>query len=261
LFLLDVSSGYPAKKGFMRLLKLSAFLIVFASINPVSAQSRTIGFSANPMTDMTTEQEFGPKSPSYYEKYYAIVKGQKVQGSPLLYTTWVEGSVTTADGRVFSGYKLKYDVFSQTIQFLSGKDSMEVNEEIRDFVLTVTADKIVTTSKFINANLYKKEKTIFYYEILLDEEKGQLLRTNKKVVAELNSGIPSYDGSKCFRPEIAYFFFDNATKKISKIRADGSNLPVLLHLSRESSAEVELMMTNYLPGQDMIAALKPFFKN
>jgi hypothetical protein len=240
------------KTSALSTLSFFLFISLFAS-----AQNMKQPFPVT--TTMTAEQEFSKKYLMYFDQYSAVVNGQRVMGIPFLYHEWFNGTITTADGRLFNGYKLKYDIFSQAVHFLSGKDSLEVNDEIKDFVLQVAEGETVTPLKFVNANNYKKEKTIFYYQVLIDEQKGQLLKANKKIVAEMSSGLPAYEGQKYFKEEFVYYYYDKTSQKISKVKADGSNLPALLQLSSDRAKQLELLMGN--SGGDLITMLKPYFQN
>src|ERR1044071_2785551 len=138
-----------------------------------------------------------------------MIDGQKVLGIPFLFHEWFDGSLTTPDGRVYTDYKFKYNVQNQTIHFLSGKDSMEANEDVKEFTLKFEKKDSVITLRFVHANQYqKKVNQPIYYEILLDDEKGQLLKLNKKVVATSGDGLLASRTMKYLKLEPSYFYFD-----------------------------------------------------
>jgi hypothetical protein len=189
------------------------------------------------------------------------VDGQMVLGTPFLFWEWFSGYLTTADNRKYDTYKFRYNVYNQTVSFLNGKDSLDVDDVISEFVLNIPQGDSIVTSRFVNADQYKKEKTPFYYEVLLDNARGQLLKTNKKIITTENKdGLMSTQGRKYFNLIFTYFYFDKTTKKITKIRPDGSNMAALLGLSEEESRNLDLSSFDLSKEDDMIKFLKRYFE-
>lgn len=190
-----------------------------------------------------------------------IIKGDRVFGTPFLYDEWIDGTIVTADGRTYY-YKTRYNVYEndQIISYMYGKDSMDVNEEIKGFSLQVpvNADS-VRNIQFVSANQYQHEKSTFYYEVVLDNEKGQLLRANKKVIATADNGVLSVAGKKVFSLKSTFYYFDKSTKKIYKIRSDGSNVRELLNLDKNNQGNISPESYDFNKGEDIISFFTYYF--
>ena len=212
---------------------LLPILVLMLVCNSAIAQINAAGYIDHgnpfiPITQMTGEEEFRRKYNTYFDEYSVIVKGKRVLGTPWLVPDWMNGSLTTPDNRVYTIYKLKYDALNQAVFFLNGKDSLEVNEDIKEFSLTIKAPDTTIVTRFISSNQYQTEKKAFYYEVIIDNSMGQLLKTNQKVVTEASNGLPAYDGKKVLAIESEYFYYDKASKKLIKIKVNGSNLKEVL---------------------------------
>src|SRR5262249_10588551 len=115
--------------------------------------------------------------------------------------------------------------------------------------------------RFVNANQYKKERTPFYYEVLVDDEKGQLLKLNKKVIAtESKEDVLSTQGKKYFNLVFSYYYYDKATKTITKIKPDGSNINSILNLTPEKANDLGVSSFDCSKEGDIIGLIKLYFK-
>ncbi|MEO8404288.1 MAG: hypothetical protein ABI480_06825 [Chitinophagaceae bacterium] len=191
----------------------------------------------------------------YLVDYYTVINGQKVLGLPFLYAEWCTGTISTPDGREYTDYKLKYNVQNQSVSFLNGNDSMEVNESIKDFTLKVAVGDSLITSRFANSTQYQKNGKELYYEVLIDNEKGQLLKTNTKKVATADDGIIASSTSRYLKLESDYFFYDKKTKKLTKIKPD-NDLKSTLNLTDAQAKD--LYSDTYEPASE--ESLLMFFK-
>jgi hypothetical protein len=214
--------------------------------------------SNTPLNLTTDDQWFKDRRVNYYWDESYIINGRRVLGTPFLYHTWEKGTVTTADGRQYAGYRLKYDAYHQTVYFNNGADSLEIDEEIKEFRLSVVYPDTITTSVFVNANQYKKEKKNFYYEILLDSKIGQVLKYNKKIVSEANKNIPLYEGKKFFELECTYFYYNKATNQITQIKANGSNIAAIL--DGDDTMTAELKNYDFSLEEQLIAFFMKYFE-
>ncbi|MEO5563469.1 MAG: hypothetical protein ABIR18_08540 [Chitinophagaceae bacterium] len=208
------------------------------------------------VVNINGQDGFYLKKDLYLTESYTIISGRKVLGIPFLFMNWLDGVLTTPDGRVYSDYKLKYNVQNQTISFLNGKDSLEVNEEIKEFTLKfVNGDSVITT-RFVHSGQYQKGKSL-YYEVLFDSEDGQLLKANQKVVASLSEGIIGGDSKKSLKLESELFYFDKKTKKISKV-TPSSNIGYILHLNEQETTELSANAVNTSNEEEVIKFLKRY---
>jgi hypothetical protein len=248
--------------------KLSAFIVVIAALflNKAMAQSmqgpavgprNTSAFSN--IVNISGEDGFYVKKELYLTGYYTIIDGQKVLGIPFLYPEWFTGTISTPDGRLYTDYKLKYNAQNQTVSFLNGKDSMDVNEDIKDFTLKITRDDSVITSRFVHSSQYQKGKN-FYYEVLVDNERGQLLKTNQKVVATADeNGLIAQQTTKYMKLESAYFYYDKKTKKITKLRPS-DDIKTILHLSPQDVTDTNAESVDMSSEESLITFFKNYFE-
>jgi hypothetical protein len=188
-----------------------------------------------------------------------IINGQRVLGTPFLYYEWLNGFISTPDGRVYN-YPLRYDVSNQNVYFTLNSDSMQVNEEIKEFILEVVTGDSLVRSRFVNANQYKKESRTFYYEVLLESDKGQLLKLNNKVVATLNDELLASNAKKYFKLEASYFYYDKITKKIARIKPGGSNIPALLNLNQEQASSIQIVNNDLSNEAELIKIFSTYLK-
>jgi hypothetical protein len=208
------------------------------------------------IVNINGQDGFYLKKDLYLRDSYTIINGQKVMGIPFLFLEWYGGSITTADGRVYNDYKLKYNAENQTVHFLNGSDSLEVNEELREFSLRVPRTDTLITARFINSSQYHRGETI-YYEVLLETETGQLLKTNQKLVANADQTIMGT--RKYLKLESNYFYFDKKTKKLSKIKAFG-NIDSILNLTPEESKELQIQSIEVSDESQLQAVFKKYFE-
>ena len=197
----------------------------------------------NPMSAVSTEDLFkGKETFLYYNEVY-IIDGQKVFGTPFLIHDWSDGTIIGTDGQIYSGYKLKYNAYDQSVLFQQGNDSLEVTNEIKDFTLTLKIKDSTEVLHFINANQFKKENTKFYYEVLAEDDGGQLLRYDRKFVDDADKSMPTLEGQKFFDMEFSYFYYDINKKKLTRIKADGSNIESIL--GKDAIAKSGLSLSDY----------------
>ncbi|MFI5133581.1 MAG: hypothetical protein ACHQEB_04555 [Chitinophagales bacterium] len=212
-----------------------------------------------PLSTVSTEDLFKGKQTLYYYNEVYVVKGVKVFGTPFLYHDWSAGTIIGADGKIFTGYQLKYNAFDQAVLFQQGKDSLEVTDEIKEFTLEIKIHDTVENFHFVNANQYKKEKSKFYYEVLSEEDAGQLLRYDRKFVSDVDKSMPTLEGQKVFDIEFSYYYYDKNSKKITRIKADGTNIESIL--GKEAIAQSGLLLNdfNLSTEQDLRKFFDEFF--
>jgi hypothetical protein len=179
---------------------------------------------------INSEDGFYLKKDLALTDYMTYVQGEKVFGTPYLFFEWLKGTITTVDGRTYQ-YPIRYDAYDQLISFANGKDTLDVTDEIREFSLSIPVQDSVIVSRFINANQFKNEKSTFYYEVIFDCSKGELLKTLQKNISSITDGLLASRGKKYFSVEMKYFYYDKNEKKILKITNDKEKLFHLLKIS------------------------------
>lgn len=243
-------------KYHFRLFPLVLFLFI-ASIS--SAQHNYYGSYVPPLdrSPFHLILTINPQDGAYLKKdlgtrdLMTTMHGEKVLGTPFLLYEWSEGSLTTADGRSYT-YPLRYNVFDQLVSFMNGADTLDVTDAIKEFSLNASVNDTAVVLHFINADQYKKEKKTFYYQVILDSKKGQLLKTYQKSIASLTDGLLESKGTKYFDLKSDYYYYNKDTKKISKIKADGSDLQEVLEPGNKSSL-------HFSDDEELIRYLKNYF--
>jgi hypothetical protein len=213
------------------------------------------------IVNINGQDGFYLKKDLYLTQSYTIINGEQILGIPYLFIDWTGGTLTTPDNRVYADYKLKYNVQNQTLNFLNGTDSLEVNEPVKEFMLNIPVGDSVIHSRFVHSSLYQRGNSSFYYEVVLDSDKGQLVKTNKKVVASVSDGVlTSTLTKKYFKLESEYFYYDKQTHKINKIKPS-SNMRSLLHLTEEDAKRLAVDSFDLSGEQDIIRLMKAYFDN
>ncbi len=238
------------------------FFLLLISNGPVCAQNPNIGrVDLVPVSTVSNEDLFKYKTTFYYENEVYIVDGIKVRGTPFLYHDWAPGIIIGVDGKIFTDYQLKYNAFNQTVLFQQGKDSLEVTNLIKEFTLSVKYGDSVENFRFVNANEYKKEKTTFYYEVLSENDFGQFLRYDRKLINDFNKNMPIYEGQKFFDLEYSYYYYDKINKKITRVKAGGGNIEELLGKEAIARSGLSLKDYNFSSEQDMRNFFTQFFNS
>lgn len=211
------------------------------------------------VVNINGQDGFYLKKDLYLTDNITIIDGQRVLGIPFLFLEWQDGSLTTPDNRVYTDYKYKYNVENQTISFINGKDSMEVNEEIKEFTLKVLKKDSVINVRFVHGNQYQKRVNApFYYEVLLDNDKGQLLKLNKKVVTTVGDGILAARTSKYLKLEPSYYYYDKQTKKLIRIK-ETTDITTIIPLTEEDKKELSPDSFDFGNEENTIKFFKQYF--
>jgi hypothetical protein len=223
----------------------------YVSNSPTVKSSFTKGYI--PPTQSYNIQKGGVKN-EYAEM---IIEGKTVIGFPFIFYNWAEGSITLQDGKYFTGYKLKYDIYGQTILFLNGDKSLEVDGEIKEFTLQNPEGNI---TQFINAKSLSKQKSNLYYEVLANAEKGMLLKVYKKVVTSIINQIVDVQGTKYLEMQTEYFYFDRVSKKLLPVKNEKSDIEKVLKIDAENSEKLKLNTYDFANENEFISFFKTVLK-
>jgi len=210
------------------------------------------------MVNINGQDGFYLKKDLYLTETYTIIGGRKVMGTPFLFKDWLEGVIITPDGRVYPNYTLQYNVQNQTVSFSNGTDSLEVNEAVKEFSLKFKLGDSVITSRFISSAEYQKGK-LFFYELLLDDEKGQLLKTNQKVVATQPFDMIGADTKKYLKLENEYFYYNRTTKKITRI-STAADIRTALQLTDQQMNELQVNSIDVVNEVDLLRVFKSYLQ-
>jgi hypothetical protein len=215
----------------MRFMKLSLFaaLLLMLSVAAVGQRTGPLDRGSSRL-GVTASSGVTNQGTTYHDDVITKVNGETVYGLPFLYNEWLPGTVVTADGRSFNGYLLRYDILNQRLWFQQGEESFEVTDSVIQFNLAGLT--------FIHSSQLKKAKHPFYYQSLLNIGPGRLLKTNQKKIVRRDLNLPLKSDKKIFETEKEYYYFDNASKKISKLRRDGSDLSTLFKLTADEETAI-----------------------
>ncbi|TXJ29678.1 MAG: hypothetical protein E6Q24_00245 [Chitinophagaceae bacterium] len=237
--------------GLLILSALSSFSQITPVVQPATPAPAAAGMYPN--TGMATEDEFNRRGRLYNTAYYVMVDGQKVMGTYFWDPEWLEGSLITGDNRLVNVYKFKYDSYHQSVFFLTEKDSLEVDEEVKEFTLRQPTGDSVKSFRFINSNQYKKGEKANYYQLLVDKDKGQLLKLNQKKVTDLSEGIAVNEGKKYFEETAQYFYYNKEKKKLIKLKLTETAVQSALGLDEKQAQDIQGHNGNMAIEKDLIS--------
>ncbi len=202
-----------------------------------------------------TRQIKDPRALVLFYKAY-IINGRNVVGSPFLYEDWLQGKIETTDGRIFEGYKLKYNAFHQTLFFKTPTDSLEVNESVKSFNLLSTYNNEVKNLYFDYFDKVPKLNTPVYLEVLYDGDKGKLYKLNTKTVTPTSSNLPNNSENLVFDLKYHIFYFTKKGNKLLLIKYDFSNLEDVLKPSPAALAILKTMKKDFKEEASLINYVK-----
>lgn len=231
--------------------KLSAvvFLLIGFLSNSQPPPVRMASAGSNPLTN-SVNILYDRTTIAVNEEAY-MINGEEVIGFPFLYYNWSNGTVIIADGKTYSNYKLKYNIYNQTIFFSDGKDSLEAVDPIKEFYLLIPDDKGQKKYSFVHTSMFQKTKKSFYYEVMADSTNWELLKVNRKVVKTMTNALPVYKGKKVFQLETEYFFYDKQEKKIIPVKADWSRFADALKLSEADKTRLGAQAYDFTKESDI----------
>ena len=151
---------------------------------------------------------------------------EKISGQPFFTNDWRKGTVILENGNTYDSYLLKYNTNNQTLLLQQGKESIEIEQKIKEFYLDV--DKY-SKLHFINANIYSLNLK-GYFEVVDDNKDCRLLRFNKKTGESNSEKFTNLTESKTFQNTIDYFIFNKSLNKFSSYKKADPKLKSLYEL-------------------------------
>lgn len=228
--------------------------ILFAAAFTLSTAALHAQYQPVEYYNVSTQAARATRGADNPEGKTTMIDGNRVAGFPFLYDQWLPATITLQDGRVFENYKIKYDTYHQIVFFLSGKDSLEVADPIKDFTLEAPLRKM----SFTNAGLYKKQKRASYYEILFDAAKGQLLKANKKILGTDGSSLVDAANAKYFKTASEYFYYNITTDKLIQIGNTAQSIRSDLKLTKEQEEKLNFSSFDFSNDTDIITFFKSY---
>ncbi len=159
------------------------------------------------------------------------IDGQGIAGTPYLNDDWLSGAVILEDGRKYDAYKFKYNIYSQVLSFLNGNDSLEVDENIKEFLL-IDAEQSITL-KFVNAKNYGwREKRPMFLELVNETDVCTFLIQYKKVIESSDQSLVKFRESKFLKTINEYYIYNKKAAKLTTFDKADSNLKKLFSVNK-----------------------------
>lgn len=158
-----------------------------------------------------------------------LIDGQNISGTPFMADDWRKGTILLKNGALYENYKLKYDIYHQELLFLTKGKEMVVTDPVQEFII---ADDKGDLHHFINADMYKNLDHQQFYEILLIENRGHLLKANSMTIANSDE-IANAKVNKYLKPREAYYYYDKATGITRQFNFSSTSVEKALQLTPE----------------------------
>jgi hypothetical protein len=197
--------------------------------------------------------------PVRFTQQVVEIKGEKVIGSPFLFLDWTMGKAITPDKREYE-MLFKYDVYSQALHYFDGKDSLEINEPIAEFSLTVKDGPDQVVHSFKKADTYGKSKNKGYYEIVAENTTGILLKYYTMKIIALNYNLGGAAGNKTFDLSCTYWWYSKKDKKLADLRNDFKNILQYNKVTASQQEAIIGLALNYERETDALALMKEMDK-
>ena len=186
-----------------------------------------------------------------------VIDGENIAGTPYLDFQWRRGTILLKDGRIFDSYLLKFDTYHQEVMFLNGKDSMDVADPIKEFIIE---DRKGDVHHFINAEEYKKQKSPLFYEVLAEEKRGQLLKT-QHAVAATKDALTNAKVNKYITIESEYFYYDKASGKVIPMKFSASSVKSAIRLTPEEENTLFFSGYRFNDEDDLVKFFREYLKS
>lgn len=230
------------------------FIVMFISLAFAgSAGAQTGIMFTNGFSNLNFPYKTDPQN--YYLS--TLIDGELIAGTPYLDFDWRKGSIILKDGKTFDNYLLKFDTYHQVVMFLSGKDSLEVSDPIKEFTIE---DRKKEKHYFINADEYKKQKKPLFYEVLVGERRGQLLKTIR-TKATTSDEITNAKENKRLKFVYEYFYYDNATGKTSPVKFSAASVKSAIGLTQQQENELFFTSAHFGDEDDLVTFFRAYLKS
>lgn len=186
-----------------------------------------------------------------------LIDGEIIAGTPYLDFEWRRGTILLKDGKIFDSYLIKFDTYHQVVMFLSGKDSLEVSDPIKEFILE---DRKGEVHHFINAEEYKKQKKALFYEVLTEEKRGQLLKTTH-AVASTSDEITNAKENKRLKFAYDYFYYDKASGKVTPLKFSAGSVRSALNLTQQQENDLFFSGYRFNDEEDLLKFFRVYLKS
>jgi hypothetical protein len=123
-----------------------------------------------------------------------------LDGTPLLFPDWNEGTIQGENGIVYKGVKVNYDVLSRSILFLLNDNRFVFNEPVKGFTVESGAEKRIR--QFSRSATVHTDLPFGFVEVLVAGKSSFYKHVEKRVIE-----IPEYNsvGKKRIEEKIRYY--------------------------------------------------------
>jgi hypothetical protein len=227
--------------------KTIAFLAILCTFQLAQAQRpgapRLDPVPANVLGAVDPIAGYNKTAIQYKSGQYYVIGNHRVIGSPfLLGRVYKESTLQLKDGRSIVGVELLYDTYNQVLQFVNGKDTMELVDPVKEFSIMYPVEngkEATVKTNFINADQFGKGKIKGYFQELTDGKKAALLKLYSNRISDIpyNSIASEY---MMFEQFVEYYVY-TTDKKLHKLKL---NYPdVVKALDKDKRIE-EYLSTN-----------------
>jgi hypothetical protein len=232
-----------------------SLLAIFSIIVTVAVSAQSTSYSYGMFRDRLELN--GSWTPNLGNGNFVLINNERVAGSPFLFEEWADGYVKTPDGREYNQYRFKYNPYDGSVHFKNGNDSVEIDEKIGEFALTVTDpdDKQVKKLLFLPVANYPKVKNIKgYYQVVYDGALISVLKAYRKEIKTTSSALPGTADNKFFDTYWDYYYYDKTSKKITLVKGDFTALTPFLPLNDEEKNSFMLQIKDK-PTENLLSQL------
>lgn len=227
---------------------MAASLIIAGAANAQTGIMFTNGFSNLTFPYKTDPQNYSLNT---------LIDGEIIAGTPYLDYEWRRGTILLKDKRVFDTYLLRFDTYHQEVMFLNGKDSLDVADPIKEFILE---DRKGEVHHFINADEYKKQKSPLFYEVLAEEKRGQLLKT-QRAVAATKDALTNARVNKYITIESEYFYYNKATGKVVPLKFTAGSVRTATGITPQEENNLFFSGYHFNDEDDLVKFFREYLKS
>ncbi|MBO9659036.1 MAG: hypothetical protein J7527_09445, partial [Chitinophagaceae bacterium] len=122
-------------------------------------------------------------------------------------------------------------------------------------LISKAGDSTVTV-RFINSQQYDKKSPSVFYQVLLDDSKGQLMKLNQLKIEDLNEGLTVRDGKKAFKSANSYYYYDKQKQKLTKLRSGNRNIIAAMNKKESDLPGINLNDYDLSSDQGLISLVQ-----
>jgi hypothetical protein len=189
--------------------------------------------------------------------YHTLIDGAYILGTPYISDEWQKGVVLLENGSSFDNYLLKYDTYHQRLVFQSDKNAMEITDSIREFILE---GKDSAQYHFINAAEYGKTDKPLFYEVLVEEKKGHLLKAHHKTITTTDRIINSVV-QQSITPYDEYFYYDATSGKVVPVQLTAFSVISVLKLTQVQQDILHFSNYRFAEEDGLIRFFRNYLRN